>query len=442
MTQPNTIRKLSDSALLKRLNTLAERERVTTLEILLHLSEVDRRELYLAQGFSSLFAYCTGHLGFSESAAGRRVRAARCTGKHPEICALLRTNEVNISTVSKIAGFIDGKNKRALLNAIRGKSQREVDRVVAWYQPGRRIRDRVRPVAILKTVSWDAALESDSSSALSPGVSSVVGPLSSHDLAPAHSHVRLQERQASHARIRTKAFGKWQEIYRRSGGKKLATAGNNAAAGNGGETPTANDTSNTRKQTIVEQKFELKFAVRPEFMKKLDEVKALLSNRYPTGIEFEQLFGVLLDEFIDRHSPRKKQERREKRKTKRANAGIAGKTNVKSAGNEKTNATQRSKSRPGKPRQATNPPNKRTRYIPPATRDRVYTRDDGTCTYVGANGRRCNSTWGLQIDHIKPYARGGANRVDNPRPLCGKHNRFAAERIYGKGLTGRRRRRG
>ena len=90
MTQPNTIRKLSDAALLKRLNALAERERVTTLEILLHLGEVDRRDLYLAQGFSSLFAYCTGHLGFSESAAGRRVRAARCIGKHPEICTLLR----------------------------------------------------------------------------------------------------------------------------------------------------------------------------------------------------------------------------------------------------------------------------------------------------------------------------------------------------------------
>jgi hypothetical protein len=64
MTQPNTIRTLSDSALLKRLNVLAEKERATTLEILLHLNEVDRRRLYLTQGYSSLFSYCTEHLKY------------------------------------------------------------------------------------------------------------------------------------------------------------------------------------------------------------------------------------------------------------------------------------------------------------------------------------------------------------------------------------------
>jgi len=411
MTRPNTIRKLSDSALLNRLNALSDRERVTTLEILLHLSEVDRRELYLGEGFSSLFAYCTGRLEFSESAAGRRVRAARCIRTHPEIGTLLHRREVNISTVSRIAGVIDGKNKRALLKAIRGKSQREVERVIARYQPERRIRDRVRPVAILKTISGDATPETDACDVM-PG---------------------------SDARIRTRVFGKWQEIYRRSGGKKLATTGGNSARTSDGAsdigkasntnhangTCHTNETSDTHLQTIIEQKFELKFAVSPEFMKKLNEVKALLSNRYPAGIEFEPLFGVLLDEFIDRHSPRKKQERRETRKIKRPNTRI----------------TEKNRAKFGEQKRTKTPSNKRTRYIAPATRDRVYTRDGGMCTYVARNGRRCGSTWGLQIDHIKPFARGGTNRLDNLRLLCGKHNRLEAERVLGVAVTTRRRRR-
>jgi 5-methylcytosine-specific restriction endonuclease McrA len=53
---------------------------------------------------------------------------------------------------------------------------------------------------------------------------------------------------------------------------------------------------------------------------------------------------------------------------------------------------------------------------------------------LGANDKRCNSTWGLQIDHIEPFARGGRNTTNNLRLLCGKHNRFAAEKVYGKGF--------
>jgi 5-methylcytosine-specific restriction endonuclease McrA len=47
------------------------------------------------------------------------------------------------------------------------------------------------------------------------------------------------------------------------------------------------------------------------------------------------------------------------------------------------------------------------------------------------NGKRCNSTWDLEIDHIVPYAGGGDNSPENLRLLCRKHNMHQAERIYG-----------
>ena len=51
---------LSDKDLLARLDTLAVREREATAELLGHLAALELRPtLYLAQGYGSLFDYCT-----------------------------------------------------------------------------------------------------------------------------------------------------------------------------------------------------------------------------------------------------------------------------------------------------------------------------------------------------------------------------------------------
>jgi hypothetical protein len=74
-----------------------------------------------------------------------------------------------------------------------------------------------------------------------------------------------------------------------------------------------------------------------------------------------------------------------------------------------------------------------SRHISPAVRDAVYKRDGGRCTFVGADGRRCNSKWDLEIHHDDvPYARGGSNSVNNLTLLCAAHNKLKAERVYGK----------
>ena len=56
---------------------------------------------------------------------------------------------------------------------------------------------------------------------------------------------------------------------------------------------------------------------------------------------------------------------------------------------------------------------------------------EGRCSFVGANGKRCNSTWDLEIDHVIPYARGGGNTPDNLRLLCRRHNMHEAGKMYG-----------
>ena len=76
-------------------------------------------------------------------------------------------------------------------------------------------------------------------------------------------------------------------------------------------------------------------------------------------------------------------------------------------------------------------------YIPQALRDEVFVRDGGCCAYVSADGRRCGSRWNLEVDHITPVARRGGSELENLRLLCRGHNRYEAERVFGKELMGR-----
>jgi hypothetical protein len=66
-----------------------------------------------------------------------------------------------------------------------------------------------------------------------------------------------------------------------------------------------------------------------------------------------------------------------------------------------------------------------------ATYDAVMNRDGLCCSYVAADGTKCESKIGLQLDHIVPFGKGGGHDGNNLRVLCAKHNRLAAKKIYG-----------
>ena len=148
MASKQSLSNLSDNALLSRLHKLVTREKQTTLSILVHLAEVDRRELYLAYGFSSLFDYCVGDLGYSRSAAGRRIASARIIRRYPEVFGLLESGAVNLCTVGLVAPILDDGNKDLLLREISGKTKLQVESIVARYKPPIAYRDRVRPVRV------------------------------------------------------------------------------------------------------------------------------------------------------------------------------------------------------------------------------------------------------------------------------------------------------
>jgi 5-methylcytosine-specific restriction endonuclease McrA len=377
-----TLSDLSDRELLGRLKSLVEKERATTVEILLHLNEVERRRLYLTLGYPSLFEYCTRHLGYSSSAAGRRISAARCVRDYPEVLLLLEKNEMTLVTVSRVASVLTAGTRDDLLGKVRRKTEREVEEVLASYRPPVAFRDRVKPVCVAVAASPDPRGLGNSGHVcpVTPSGGSAAGGGSA---APSQA---CTEKGA---------------LLQPSTVSRLSPP----------DMPRAR----------LERKLLVQFLASEAFMQKFEKARALLSNRLDTTT-FENVFEAMIDEFLERHSPESKNARREKRETRRQeNTKPTARTEIKTETETKTNPVARTGTKPD----ADN------RHIPASVRDRVFARDKGRCTFIGTTGERCAATHGLQLDHIVPYARGGRNTADNLRLLCGRHNRLEAERVYG-----------
>jgi hypothetical protein len=101
-----SLRGLSDKALVRQLHRIVSEEKQLTFEVLSHLAEVARRELYLAKGYSTLSDYCVCELGYGESSAWRRVRVARVIKDVPQVYDLMKSGELTFSAVLQVAGGV------------------------------------------------------------------------------------------------------------------------------------------------------------------------------------------------------------------------------------------------------------------------------------------------------------------------------------------------
>lgn len=100
MTKPNpSLTRLSDRELLTRVRDAAQQERRVTAALIALLAELDARRLYLGEGCSSLFTYCTQVLHLSEHAAYNRIEAARAARRFPVILDLIESAAVTLTTV-------------------------------------------------------------------------------------------------------------------------------------------------------------------------------------------------------------------------------------------------------------------------------------------------------------------------------------------------------
>lgn len=69
----------------------------------------------------------------------------------------------------------------------------------------------------------------------------------------------------------------------------------------------------------------------------------------------------------------------------------------------------------------------------------MYRRDEARCTYVDSRGERCHETHYLELHHLQPFAKNGANVAANLTLRCAAHNALAAEQDFGRELIAKHR---
>lgn len=68
---------------------------------------------------------------------------------------------------------------------------------------------------------------------------------------------------------------------------------------------------------------------------------------------------------------------------------------------------------------------KRSRYIPASLRVSVLTRDNYKCIFCGRSSQQVQ----LEVDHIKPFSKGGSHEINNLQTLCIDCNRGKGARL-------------
>ncbi len=141
---------LSDAQLVARVKHLVRYESHATAELVAHLAEFDKRQLYLGAGCRSLFTYCVQVLHLSEHAAYNRIEAARIARRFPVVLVRLARGDVHLTAVQMLASILTPENHRELLDAAKHKSKREIEELVARLRPRPDVPDAVRRVATPK----------------------------------------------------------------------------------------------------------------------------------------------------------------------------------------------------------------------------------------------------------------------------------------------------
>jgi hypothetical protein len=142
--------------LLQALHELASRSCELEADLLAHLGEVDARELYLGQGFPSMFSYCTGALHFSEGTAYHRIAAARAARSFAILLDCIRRGELHLAAVRLLAPHLTPENHVELIANAKHKSKRAIEEMLADRAPKPDAPALVRRVPVPPTVPVQA----------------------------------------------------------------------------------------------------------------------------------------------------------------------------------------------------------------------------------------------------------------------------------------------
>ncbi|MFH1016769.1 MAG: hypothetical protein V1798_01145, partial [Pseudomonadota bacterium] len=149
---------LTNSDLHQRTIELAKKEQQTTLELLNHLHEVERRKLFAEEGYGSLWDYVQRALGYSENQAYERISAMRLMFRSDEAKTALERGKLTLTQAAMAERHLRAEERaeerpfptervESLISRIEGLSKRETEKVLLREAPERPLTsETVRPI--------------------------------------------------------------------------------------------------------------------------------------------------------------------------------------------------------------------------------------------------------------------------------------------------------
>ena len=172
-----------------------------------------------------------------------------------------------------------------------------------------------------------------------------------------------------------------------------------------------------------------------ETLAKLDQARRLLKQN-KKSVSREDVVEAALESLLEKKDPARKSERAKLRRMKKAQVGAATgqltkKVNITAPGQQPESKRKNNAARPRKAASDEIMSRPLQRYIPAKTRYLIH-GGRHRCQFTSHEGRQCQETRSLQIDHIKMFCKGGGHDADNLRLLCASHNRYVADQELGR----------
>ena len=315
------VTRLADAELIAGLQRWVRADRSVTARLLAHLGEVDARGLYRERAWSSMFAYVVEELHMSESEACVRIAAARLGRRFPRVVELLAEGAVHLTAIKLLGPHLTADNYDQVLERARGKTAREIERLVAELAPRPDVPSRMRklpaPVCAhsvgrsgtapereinaapssARAAGLPVAQQREMNAASVPPFAAIPQPDAGSSLAAPYPQVGSSP-ATSHPQVGSSPAAMPARVV-----QSAATAAASQPAHNDGEhfqlAPLPRNVSSTRP--LRPGRYKVEFTAGEAMHGKLEQLKALLRHQVPDGdlaIILERAADLLLEKTL------------------------------------------------------------------------------------------------------------------------------------------------
>jgi 5-methylcytosine-specific restriction endonuclease McrA len=248
---------LGRQALRQELKAWDGKDRVTAAVLLSRIAEFDALEIYLEDGYPSMYSYCLQELHYCEGTASRRIYAARTARRFPLIFSALAEGKVHLTAVLMLSRYLTEANVGELVHAATHMSKERVAQLIAERFPRRDLperREAIVPASAMPPFLAQAARHSPEN----VGAGTIFTPPVGREPVPQHSPENVG-------------------------------AGIDPPVPQHSPENVASPEPRSRKTPLAPERYGFQFTGDQETNQLYDDVRALLSHQVPNG-EMAQVF--------------------------------------------------------------------------------------------------------------------------------------------------------